>query len=93
MEKKTGGKKKKEKTDENSGHYVIASSGPPERRPLERRTLAPICLMKRCLYCNITTHISVYKIDKIYCEIKLFLDTNETFYQMCVIFCSGIHGV
>ena len=48
-EKKTGkknGKKKKrekkrEKTDGNSGHYVIASSRPPERRPLERRTLAP----------------------------------------------------
>ena len=37
--KKTG--KKREKTDENSGHYVIASSRPPERRPLERRTLAP----------------------------------------------------
>ena len=36
--KKTG---KKEKTDENSGHYVIPSSRPPERRPLERRTLAP----------------------------------------------------
>ena len=31
-----------EKTDENSGHYVIASSQPPKRRPLERRTLAPI---------------------------------------------------
>ena len=28
-------------TDENSGHYVIASSRPPERRLLERRTLAP----------------------------------------------------
>ena len=38
-EKKTG--KKEENTDENSGHYVIASSRPPERRPLERRTLAP----------------------------------------------------
>merc|ERR1712121_481596 len=36
------GKKKEKKTDENSGHYVIASSQPPERRPLERRTLAPI---------------------------------------------------
>ena len=38
------GKKRGEKkdTDENSGHYVIASSRPPERRPLERRTLAPI---------------------------------------------------
>ena len=36
---KNGGKK--EKTDENSGHYVIASSRPPERRPLEHRTLAP----------------------------------------------------
>ena len=35
----TGGKK--EKADENSGHYVIASSQPPERRPLERSTLAP----------------------------------------------------
>ena len=44
MGKKTGGKngKKEEKTDENSGHYVIASSRPPERRPLELRTLAPI---------------------------------------------------
>ena len=31
---------KKEKTNENSGHFVIASSRPPERRPLERRTLA-----------------------------------------------------
>ena len=44
-EKKKNGKKtgkKKENTDENSGHYVIASSRPPERRPLERRTLAPI---------------------------------------------------
>ena len=39
---KNGKKKKREKTDENSGHYVIASSRPPERRPLERRTLAPI---------------------------------------------------
>ena len=41
---KNGKKKreKREKTDGNSGHYVIASSRPPERRPLERRTLAPI---------------------------------------------------
>ena len=38
-------KRKKKNTDENSGHYVIASSRPPERRPLERRTLAPkVCL-------------------------------------------------
>ena len=35
------GKEKEEKTDENSGHYVVASSRPHERRPLERRTLAP----------------------------------------------------
>ena len=46
--KKTGEKEKKrekkEKSDENSGHYVIASSRPPERRPLERRMLAPISL-------------------------------------------------
>ena len=46
-EKKNGKKtgktgEKKENTDENSGHYVVASSRPPERRPLERRTLAPI---------------------------------------------------
>ena len=40
--KKRGKKKKKENTDENSGHYVIASCRPPERRPLERRTLAPM---------------------------------------------------
>ena len=32
----------RQKTDENSGHYVIVSSRPPERRPLERRKLAPI---------------------------------------------------
>ena len=38
---KNGGKKKREKTDDYSGHYVIASSRPPERRALERRTLAP----------------------------------------------------
>ena len=25
-----------------NGHYVIGSSLPPERRPLERRTLVPI---------------------------------------------------
>ena len=35
-------KEKGEKTDDYSGHYVIASSRPPERRPLERRTLVPI---------------------------------------------------
>ena len=40
--KKTGGKKRKENMDENSGHYIIASSQPPERRPLERRSLMPI---------------------------------------------------
>ena len=39
---KKNGEKKKENTDENSGHYIIASSRLPERRPLERRTLAPI---------------------------------------------------
>ena len=41
---KTGGKKrekKREKTDEKSGKYIIARRGLPERRPLERRTLAP----------------------------------------------------
>ena len=32
---------KKEKIDDYSGHYVIASSRPPERRPLECRTLVP----------------------------------------------------
>ena len=37
-----GGKKEEEKNDENSGHYIIASSRPPERRPLERRSLVPI---------------------------------------------------
>ena len=41
---KTG--KKEEKTDENSGHYIIASSRPPELRPLEHRTLAPIIQSK-----------------------------------------------
>ena len=43
-EKKRKRKKKKEKEKNGvfSGHYVIASSLPPERRPLERRTLVPI---------------------------------------------------
>ena len=45
---KNGGKKRRENTDENSGHYVIASSRPPERRPLERRTLAPIKREIKC---------------------------------------------
>ena len=31
-----------EKTGDYSGHYVIASGRPPERRPLERRTLVTI---------------------------------------------------
>ena len=44
MRKGRDGEKREKRggTDENSGHYVIASSRPPERRPLERRTLAPI---------------------------------------------------
>ena len=37
--------KKEEKPDENSGYYVIASNRPPERRPLERRTLVPRCFI------------------------------------------------
>ena len=41
-------KKKREKNDVFSGHYVVASSRPPERRPLERRTLAPKELMLKC---------------------------------------------
>ena len=54
---KTGKKKpgkKRENTDENSCHYVIASSQPPERRPLERRTLAPksVCFIEK------KTHVS-----------------------------------
>ena len=38
---KKGGNGEGGDDDENSGHYVIASSRPPERRPLERRTLVP----------------------------------------------------
>ena len=40
-EKRERNGEKKEKTDNHSGHYVIASSRPPERRPLELRTLVP----------------------------------------------------
>ena len=43
-EKKEKKRKKKEKKRKEclfSGHYIIASSLPPERRPLERRTLVP----------------------------------------------------
>ena len=39
--KKKRKEKEKEKNGVFSGHYVIASSLPPERRPLERRTLVP----------------------------------------------------
>ena len=45
MRKVDDGEKKRKKRKKNvvfSGHYVIASSLPPERRPLERRTLVPI---------------------------------------------------
>ena len=35
---------KEEKTRDYSGRYVIARSRPPERRPLERRMLVPICV-------------------------------------------------
>ena len=55
---KTGGKKKREKTDENSGHYVIASSRPPDRRPLERRTLAPKIVKYECMFLQIS--LSLY---------------------------------
>ena len=57
--KKNGEKKKREKTDENSGHYAIASSRPPERRPLERRTLAPIWAKKIFLFCKYENELSI----------------------------------
>ena len=48
MEKKTEKKTEEsgEKTDENGCRYVIASSRRPERRPLERRTLVPIGIIR-----------------------------------------------
>ena len=53
--KKRGGEKKREKTDDYSGHYVIASSRPPERRPLERRTLVPILQYSTTVVLSIIT--------------------------------------
>ena len=38
QEKNGGGKR----NDENCSNYVFVSSHPPERQPLERRTLVPI---------------------------------------------------
>ena len=60
---KRGGKKreKKENTDENSGHYVIASSRPPKRRPLERRTLAPIQSLTNQLNDTLTDRLAGLK--------------------------------
>ena len=55
--KKTG-EKKGEKTDDYSGHYVIASNRPPERRPLERRTLVPMLL-------NIEGDQNIYNVDDV----------------------------
>ena len=46
-EKKKKKRRKEEKNGVFSGHYVIASSLPPERRPLESRTLVP----KFTFYC------------------------------------------
>ena len=68
MRKGRDGEKKKKgekKTNENSGHYNIASSRPPERRTLERRTLAPIKLYIREAFIIIYGNILViYKLDK-----------------------------
>ena len=44
MRKVDDGERKEKREEKNvvfSGHYVIASSRPPERRPLECRTLVP----------------------------------------------------
>ena len=54
-----GGKRgEKEKNNKDSGHYDIASSRPPDRRPLERHTLAPILLVNSRPV--VTTHLFVY---------------------------------
>ena len=61
-EKKRGGGNggKNEKTDENGGHYIIASSWPPERRPLECRTLVPISLFIAEMYIICPIYISYH---------------------------------
>ena len=48
----------RQKTDENSGDYAIASSWPPERQPLERRTLMPMLL-------NIEGDQKIYNVDDV----------------------------
>ena len=45
-------REKWEKADGNSGHYVIPSSQPPERPPLECRTLVPIPRVFNASYCS-----------------------------------------
>ena len=49
MRKGNSGEENGEENRENSGHYGIASSRPPERRPLERRTLVPIVCCQECV--------------------------------------------
>ena len=61
------GKKTKKKTDENSGHYAIASSRPPERRPLERRTLIPTFEISHKIF---TTFISLVSFDSVFQNTK-----------------------
>ena len=69
---KTGGEKgeKKEKTDENSGHYVIASSRQPERRPMERRTLAPISIARTFSKLSSSSFISNHERYRVRSKIK-----------------------
>ena len=64
---KKNGEKKEEKTDENSGHYAIASSRPPERRPLERRTLIPTFEISHKIF---TTFISLVSFDSVFQNTK-----------------------
>ena len=60
--------KKQEKNDDNSGLYVIASSRPPDRRPLERRTLEVIldvnlyrfCFVNKIQSCALMTTFRVF---------------------------------
>ena len=84
-EQKMGKKwEKKDKTDENSGHYVIASSRPPERRPLERRTLSPI--KKKCLVILMSPIFLLYRWTYFCLSEKYFekISNLNTLYVSCI---------
>ena len=80
---KTG--KKKENTDENSGLYVIASSRPPDRRPLERRTLEVILDVNLYRLCFVNK-IQTFRVFILYILVKKKMWVKNIMFQKMLNF-------